>query len=492
MGKRRGSMSLPPPWPQRPPRAPALGCGAARLDQFKATAPTLNPRTTPRLSPRARTSPRGRSRTSDTQANNVAGLATGANGLGGVLAQQQGLAGQLQGTINGTGPNAAQSQFQQNTNQNIAQEAGSIESTKGINPALAAKMAATNGAAQQQAAAGTALTTQAQQQVAAQQQLAAQQQAEAGTIGGQGSLYSTAGGLNQAAGNLGASTLGSSISGQGAQNNAINTGGLGEQGLDAGVSALNTQIAGNLAGAGINAVGGAGATLFNGLTNPTTPNANVTQQYTGGEIPASHYAEGGLAATPVPDESQGVLASILRSAAPPYVPPAQAASSGGKGPNLTSLGSFLAAPSALNVATEGTGVMGAAGETGTGGLVGAGEALAPEAAMVAAHGGEAPEPVDAKAMSLAQALMARGGAVPGKDAVPGKNSPKNDTVPAVLSPHEIVLPLSVTQSDDAPAKAAAFVEQLKAKAHPTYGKVLQARKALSDATAAHKAVGGMC
>lgn len=55
-----------------------------------------------------------------------------------------------------------------------------------------------------------------------------------------------------------------------------------------------------------------------------------------------------------------------------------------------------------------------------------------------------------------------GAVVPGKPQV-NKNSLKNDVVPAMLTPKEIVLPLSVTQSKDAPAAAAKFVAEIKAK-----------------------------
>lgn len=51
---------------------------------------------------------------------------------------------------------------------------------------------------------------------------------------------------------------------------------------------------------------------------------------------------------------------------------------------------------------------------------------------------------------------AHGGLIPG-------DSPKNDTVPAMLSPGEIVIPRSVAQSEDAPDKAAEFVAALKAQ-----------------------------
>jgi len=44
--------------------------------------------------------------------------------------------------------------------------------------------------------------------------------------------------------------------------------------------------------------------------------------------------------------------------------------------------------------------------------------------------------------------------------VPG-DSTQNDTVPAKLSPHEIVLPRSVAQDPNAPQKAAQFVQGVK-------------------------------
>lgn len=55
-----------------------------------------------------------------------------------------------------------------------------------------------------------------------------------------------------------------------------------------------------------------------------------------------------------------------------------------------------------------------------------------------------------------------GKVVGGQAAVPG-DSLKNDTVPAILSPKEIVLPRSVTMSEDAPRKAAEFVAAIMAK-----------------------------
>lgn len=58
--------------------------------------------------------------------------------------------------------------------------------------------------------------------------------------------------------------------------------------------------------------------------------------------------------------------------------------------------------------------------------------------------------------------MKQGGNVPGQAQAQGDNS-KNDTVPAMLSPKEIVLPRSITMGKNAPEKAAEFVRALLAK-----------------------------
>lgn len=55
-----------------------------------------------------------------------------------------------------------------------------------------------------------------------------------------------------------------------------------------------------------------------------------------------------------------------------------------------------------------------------------------------------------------------GAVVPGTAVVSG-DSPKNDLVPAMLSPKEIVLPRSVTLAPNAPDKAKAFVEAILAR-----------------------------
>ena len=59
--------------------------------------------------------------------------------------------------------------------------------------------------------------------------------------------------------------------------------------------------------------------------------------------------------------------------------------------------------------------------------------------------------------------MKAGGTVPGKPTVKGaKDTPKNDIVPAKLSPGEIVIPRSITQGDNPGDAAKLFVEKLLA------------------------------
>lgn len=61
--------------------------------------------------------------------------------------------------------------------------------------------------------------------------------------------------------------------------------------------------------------------------------------------------------------------------------------------------------------------------------------------------------------------MKAGGPVPGEAQTPG-DSTQNDTVPAMLSPHEIVLPRTVSQAPNAPQAAAQFVGGIKGMSAP--------------------------
>ncbi len=75
---------------------------------------------------------------------------------------------------------------------------------------------------------------------------------------------------------------------------------------------------------------------------------------------------------------------------------------------------------------------------------------------------------------MALAALQKGGNVPGKAAVKG-NSLKNDKVPALLSPGEVVIPRSITESPDMEKKAIEFLKHIKGKSGG-YKKVADAKK----------------
>lgn len=148
------------------------------------------------------------------------------NGVQGALAQQQGAVAQQQGLTNtltgqanqgaatqnnltnmlteranGGGPNPAQAALNQNTGQNIQQQAALMAGQRGAgaNAGLIARQNAQQGAATQQQAVGQAATLNANQQIAAQNQLQGLAASQVGQ--GQGSVSALTGatqGYNQA------------------------------------------------------------------------------------------------------------------------------------------------------------------------------------------------------------------------------------------------------------------------------------------------------
>ena len=171
----------------------------------------------------------------------LGGLATQTGvGVGaGMQNQAMGAAGlrsnaeQLQGIANGTGPNPAQAMLNQQTAQNVGNQAALMASQRGAgaNPALLARQAAQQGAATQQQAVGQGATLQAQQRLGAINQLQGVNSALAGVGAGQ---------VNQGVGATTSAT-------QGAQN---------EQQIQAG--ALNQQNANLISGqSNINTINGA-------------------------------------------------------------------------------------------------------------------------------------------------------------------------------------------------------------------------------------------
>lgn len=133
-------------------------------------------------------------------------------------------------------------------------------------------------------------------------------------------------------------------------------------------------------------------------------------------------------------------------------------------------GLFSGLASALTPKAPIPGPAGAAGAAGAPGMADGGEVpkTAPKMSAVGRYmsglGAEMaapPAPMLAQGGSVGSALKA-GGSVPGQAKVSG-DSEKNDTVHALLSPGEVVIPRSVMQSSDPARSAAAFVQAVLAK-----------------------------
>lgn len=376
----------------------------------------------------------------------------------------------LQNQMQGIGPNPAQLQFNKNTQDAIKQNAGFIASQKGINPALAARMAADNAANMSQGAAGQSAMMQAQQQLGAQNsygQLLGQQAGE--------SL-----GMNQ---NLQQS--------QASQNNAIvgNTSQMNQ--ANGAVSAQNAQQSANLFG---QAAGGlaAGAMSFLNKGGQVPTQGDLKRAMQANHAPVQHFDYGGpvlnVSGMPTnygnfgqsPQQAQNSFSSGMNLGNALV----NAFSGGNKGiSDDQAQESYLDADRQLGVSgvdnkeemlpATGTMAMPAEGTqfAAQGGLIHTAETIAPYAIAFLNKGGRVPMHVGAIYYPEKYCngggvgmLANQGGGVPGKANVPGKNTPKNDTVPAMLSPGEIVIPLSVVNSDDPAKNAAKFVaEKLREK-----------------------------
>lgn len=324
----------------------------------------------------------------------------GAQGLGNVFNQQQALAGQMQGLANGTGPNPAQAQLAQATQANTANQAALMAGQRGVgaNAGLLARQVGQQGAGIQQQAAGQAATLGAQQQLAAMGQLAAQQQA-----------------MGQTAGQL--------IGGQQtAQNNLANQAAnqVGQQG-----SALNnySQAAQSNHQALMNAMGNYNNANVNMQENVNNANAKIASDTTQGQL--------------------GLVGGLLGAAG---VAATRGGASGGAAPKAQGgmienydEGGEVDQPSSF------------AGKF----FKGFSDIMNKSAPGFNTMGGR-PASMDCGG-PVKDFKM--GGSIPGEAKMAGDNL-KNDTVPIMASPGEIMLPRSVTMSSNPPAEAAKFVQAI--------------------------------
>lgn len=300
------------------------------------------------------------------------------NGLG----NQASVFNQLQGVVNGTGPNPAQAMLNQATGENVANQAALMAGQRGaaMNPGLIARLAAQQGANTQQQAIGQGATLQANQALNALGQMGSLANQQAGQ-------YTNAiGNYNNAAQGQQGQLLGAI-----ANQNAINQGMAATNANNA--AKFTSGVVGGLFNNGISKlVGGGGG---GGSPMDTTPLLG------GGGAAGSGLAGGAMDA--------GTAAPLVL-----------AASSGGK---ITEKG--VQPPRSFS------------------------SPIPPHLSHLAA-------------IYHPTLAMKSGGAVPGKALIKGDN-PKNDTVPAMLSPGEVVIPKSVMESDDPAGNAAKFVAALAKK-----------------------------
>ncbi len=343
------------------------------------------------------------------------------------------LASALTTQMNGGGPNLANAQLQSATGQNVANQAALGAGQRGAagNVGLMARQIGQQGQQIQQQAAGQSAQNVLAQQLAAQQQLA-------GVLGTQGSL------ANQ---NYGTAQSGVTAGSQ----------------IGANAAAQNTQGNQQL----LSGLGGAAMQLL---------------AADGGQVP--HMADGGDTANPFSGYGAPSGNSPYNSAfnfnflnqRPAGAPPPTPA------PNMTNQGVMPGTNGTVGVSQRqgaGSGIRNQGGFDPNQGA--AGQAPTPvvsgpmqDPTQNAANGGmilpfaprQAPSMTPNGQQGLAKGgpiNFKPGGSVPGQPMKPGINDIKQDTVPAMLTPKEIVLPLTVTQHPDAPQKAADFVANIKAK-----------------------------
>lgn len=426
-----------------------------------------------------------------------------------VFNQQQGLANQLQGVANGTGPNPAQAALNQSTGQNVANQAALMAGQRGAgaNTGLIARQAAMQGANTQQQAAGQGATMQAQQQLAGMQQLQ-NQQASMGNLANTQVNQTQAGltGLNQ-------NSLQQQANLMGLQANANSA--------NAGIAGINAGGQQNLLGGMMGAVGSVGQ-LFGGGKGSSTPGGSTGPIDTsGGAVPAAGdtlqfsaeggmihgYADGGEAFDPMmqtpgnqevstqnspqiqgPQSNVGKMFNTYEGGAPKSTAKSgNNAGMGAVGSGIMKMGAGLLKNQGFKElgnffgdmfggAAAGAGnVAGGAGDAISGGAasIGAPEGVGEAATVaVAAHGGEVPalvskgenylNPKAVNEVKHGANPLKVGERIPGKPKYPG-NDYRNDVVRRDLDEGGIVIPNKIMQAPDAEKKAAQFVAQILAK-----------------------------
>jgi pyruvate/2-oxoglutarate dehydrogenase complex dihydrolipoamide acyltransferase (E2) component len=368
-------------------------------------------------------------------------------GSQGSMGQQQGLINQILAQGQGQGPNPAMDQLRMTTDQNAMQGNALIASQRGVDPGLAARLASQNVAGANQQAAGQAALQSAQQQLGAQQlggqllgQQIGQQTNQAGLNAQNQQQYASllANQLAQQRGQdiqqataQGQAGLGLLAQRQGAQqnyqnltNNAYNN----MNNINAGVAAQNAQTSGAY---------GQGA--MNGLSSAVQSGAMMLSH--GGEVNpfvghvAQKLAGGGTAQAYLGFQNENPMMNFM-------APTIDAKTIG----NSLSMNGDLKNKIMSAFSSQG----GAMGDFG--GASSLGSSLGGAGAV---------------------AMVSEGGKIQGKAKVDA-DSPKNDNVPALLSPGEVVIPRSALESAE---DAHAFLDRIiKKNEGPSYKDIMRSKE----------------
>jgi hypothetical protein len=375
-------------------------------------------------------------------------------------AGQNALASALTNQANGQGPNPALAQLNQTTQQNGQQAAGLVASQRGLNPGEAARMGQQGQIQANQQAGGQAATLGAQQQLSAEQGLASvygQQENAAsqnasvinqGQLGAQGLNAQTA----QANTNSVNNTTGGLLSGFGALSSLAKGGVVGKDGKKTENPKLSTvpekdRFKGNLLPEHLKSI----ADIYHGNKfawgGPVSgPLASVNTPQFGSGSGNNGMASGmGGSGSDKSDDSVSSPSSATSAnnfGAPQLTQPALGSSSGySKGgqvkPQHFDWGGDVQPDQLASVNIPKENVVPVKSDSSGGGGGGGG-------------------------IGAIVGLLAEGGKVPGKPKV-DHNAYKNDTVPTMLTPGEVVIPLNVMNSADPVKNAAAFVAEHLAK-----------------------------
>lgn len=349
------------------------------------------------------------------------------NGLG----NQNQVYNQLQGVVNGTGPNPAQAQLAQATGANTANQAALMAGQRGsgANAGLMARQVAQQGAANQQNSIGQAATMQANQSLNALGQAANQANTMASNQIGQVNANTSAQQAEQQ--NL--------LNAQAGVNNANVSNQASINAANAGQAGQMTGLLGSALG-GVSAGGAAALMASGGL---------IPRMADGGKVDQSAYSG-----------PQSKFGQFIQSA-PNVAPISSTQSAPAMGGNsqlesgMKNLTSALVNKDITPAVPTGGGAMTSMKAMANGGAV----------PVLLSPGEKKLTPAQAKAAALGKGNpMAMGKTVPGKPVVGGaKNDYANDIVKDSAEPGSVIIPRSITQGKDAERKSMDFVRAIYAK-----------------------------